>query len=184
MASTFIDRSPSGFTDALCKRIEKALASFWQEGERDDYHEPHVHAQFLPVSKTESQERDETKDCPFVQTVITGGEIFDFHEVANGSVINISIYFTGHSDDTDNQGWRIPASMMWRVLQDFLSNTLIEGYQFEAPCKWTVLNTREPPYYTAQLDTRWRGAPPSFEVPVGIFIDTGNNQEETHEVKV
>ena len=65
----FIDRSPAGLVDALCSRIEKALESFWQKSEFKDeeFHIPHVHPQYLPVSKTESEERDTTKDYPFVQ---------------------------------------------------------------------------------------------------------------------
>ena len=163
----FIDRSPSGFVDALCSRIEKALESFWQKGEFPDeeYHAPHVHAQYLPVSKTESEERDKTKDYPFVQVVCTAGEVGDFHPAANGSEINIQIYFGGYSNETDRQGWRIPISMLWRVMQDICADKLCGGYLLEAPIKWTPLNTKEPPYYTAMMETKWTGAPPAIEAP-------------------
>jgi hypothetical protein len=162
----FIDCSPSGFVDALCKRLDGVLKSFWQEGELPDSKGiPHVHAQYLPVSKTESEERDKTKDYPIVQVVCITGTVSDFHPAANGSEITIHIYFGGYQNSTDNQGWRIPANMLWKVMQDFLDNKIVDGYILEAPIKWTLLNSRELPYYTAMMETKWKGAPPAIETP-------------------
>jgi hypothetical protein len=186
MANTFIDRNPPGLIDALCKRIEKALMSFWQEGKDGDFesgHEPYVHAQYLPVSKTESEERDKTREYPIVQVVCTSGTVSDFHPAKNGSEITVLINFGGYSNETDNQGWRIPVNMLWRVMQDFCEDKICNGYLLETPIKWTPLNAREPPYYTAQLETKWRGSPPSIEVPAGIFDGAGNSKEETHKVE-
>ena len=181
----FIDRSPSGFVDALCKRIDGVLAkSVLFEGEFPDeeYHKPHVHAQYLPTSKTESEERDKTKDYPLVQVVCTAGEVSDFSDTLKGSVFNVHIYFGGYRNNPDNQGWRIPTNMLWRVMQDLLSNTIVEGYQIEAPIKWSALNSKEPPYYTAMMDTKWTGGPPAVEVP-GMDETYGNEKEEQMEVQ-
>jgi len=165
-----IDRSPSGFVDALCKRIESVLApSFWHEaeqfksGDNEEFHTPHVHAQYLPVTATENKIRDKSKDYPIVQVVCTAGEISDFSEARNGSELKINILFGGYSREKDNQGWRIPMAMLWRVLQDLLANTLLSGYQLNPSVKWTPLNSREPPYYTAMMETAWQGSPPSTE---------------------
>ena len=163
----FINRSPSGLVDALCSRIEKVLRSYWQKGEFPDeeYHTPYIHAQYLPVSKTESGERDKSKDCPYVHVVCTSGTISDFHPSGNGSEINIQIYFTGYRNDPDNQGWRIPEMMLWYILQDLCGEKIVNGYWLETPVKWTVLNSREPPYYTAMMETKWKGSPPAIEAP-------------------
>ena len=167
-----IDRSPAGLVDALCKRIDTLLTpSFWQEaeqfvdGDNEEFHTPHVHAQYLPVSKTESEKRDKTKDFPLVQVICTSGEISDFTEAKAGSEIKLQIYFGGYSKETDNQGWRIPAAMLWRTLQDLLADTLLNGYQLTTPVKYTLLNSKDPPYYWSFMETVWKGCPPAVEVP-------------------
>jgi hypothetical protein len=175
----FIDRSPAGLVDALCKRLDGVLKSFWQEGEFPDSEGiPHIHAQYLPVSKTESGERDKSKDYPIVQVICTAGIVSDFHPTANGSEITIQIYFGGYQNSTDNQGWRIPANMLWRVMRDFLDNKIVGGYILEAPIKWTPLNSREPPYYTAMMETKWIGSVPAFEVPDEGIASFGNKAED------
>ncbi|MCL2210785.1 MAG: hypothetical protein FWB95_02565 [Treponema sp.] len=164
-----IDRSPQGLIDALCKRIEKLLTpSFWYPDERNEneYRTPTVYAQLLPVSLTSSPERDKSKDYPIVQVACTSGIISDFSEVSNGSNITIQIHFGGHSKDTDNQGWRIPMAMLWRTLQDLLSNTICNGYQLDTPIKWSPLGKNEPPYYHAFIETVWTGCPPALEFPI------------------
>jgi len=176
----FIDRSPPGLVDALCTRIGKALESFWQKSEFSDeeFHMPHVHAQYLPVSKTESEERDKTKDYPFVQVICTNGTLSDFHPVANGSEVTVQIYFNGYSNDTDNQGWRIPTAMLWRVLQDLCGEKIVGGYLLEAPVKWSPLNSEDPPYYTAMMETKWKGFPPAIETPFEGAATPSNGSEE------
>ena len=184
-----IDRTPIGLVDAICERIKAVLTpSFWQEAEQfasgnEDCHVPHVHAQYLPITKTASEERDKSKDFPIVQVVCTSGTIDDLSEAKNGSGIDIQIQFGGYSKELDNQGWRIPMMMLWRVLQDLLSDTIVGGYKLDVPIKWSPIPSKEPPYYAAIMDTVWRGCPPAVEVPVGVFAETGNNNEETHEVK-
>jgi hypothetical protein len=175
----FIDRSPSGFIDALCKRLEGVLKSFWQEGEFPDSEGvPHIHAQYLPVSKTGAENRDKSKDYPIVQVICKGGIVSDFHPAANGSETEIAIYFGGYQNSTDNQGWRIPANMLWRVMQDFLDNKIVEGYILETPIKWSPLNTREPPYYTAMMETKWQGAAPAIETPFeGAALQAGSEEK-------
>jgi hypothetical protein len=177
----FINRSPSGLVDALCSRIEKALQSFWQQGEFPDEpeHIPHVHAQYLPVSKTESAERDKTKDHPLVQVICTSGTVSDFHPAANGSEITIHIYFSGYRNDPDNQGWRIPEMMLWRVLQDLCGDKIVNGYLLETPVKWSLLNSRDPPYYTTMMETVWKGAPPAIETPYEGVAVLSKESEET-----
>jgi len=162
-----INRRPSGLVDALCERIEKALVSFWQKSEFDDeeFHEPHVHAQYLPVERTADDERDKTKDYPFVQVICTTGILDDFHPANNGSEITIQIYFGGFSDNTDRQGWRIPEGMLWRTMQDLCANKIVNGYVLTTPIRWTVLNSEDPPYYTAMMETKWEGSPPAIETP-------------------
>jgi len=182
-----IDRSPQGLVDALCKRISTLLApSFWYEaeqfehGDNEEYHTPHVHAQLLPTTKTESKERDKSKDYPVIQVLCTSGMITDLSNVPFGSEINIHIYFGGYSKDADNQGWRIPMAMLWRTLQNLLSDTICEGYKLETPIKWSPLGNNEPPYYQAVLETVWKGAPPAVEVPnEDNIIFTRDTQEET-----
>jgi hypothetical protein len=175
-----INRSPSGLVDALCSRINKLLQSFWQEGEFPDSEGvPHVHAQYLPVSKTESEDRDKSKDYPIVQVICTTGTVSDFHPAANGSEITIQIYFGGYRNDPDNQGWRIPETMLWCVLQDLCGEKIVNGYLLEAPVKWTVLNSREPPYYTAMMETKWKGSPPAIETPFegASALRTGSEEQ-------
>jgi hypothetical protein len=181
----FINRSPSGLVDALCSRIEITLQSFWQKSEFKDeeYHIPHVHAQYLPVSKTESEERDKTKDYPVVRIICTSGIVSDFHPAANGSEINIEIYFGGYYNDTDNQGWRIPESMLWCVLQDLCGNKICNGYLLETPIKWSVLNDEDPPYYTAMMETKWIGSVPAFEIPNEGITTFSNESGEIFESK-
>jgi hypothetical protein len=176
----FINRSPSGLVDALCSRIEKTLQSFWQEGEFPDeeYHVPFVHAQYLPIGKTESEERDKTKDYPIVQVICTTGTVSNFHSAANGSEINIEIYFGGYREDTDNQGWRIPESMLWRVLQDLCGDKIVNGYLLETPISWTLLNSEEPPYYWTMMETKWKGSPPAIETPFEGVPTLVNESEE------
>lgn len=167
MAET-IDRSPQGLVDALCARIEKLLASsFWYPAEHneEEYRSPTVYPQLPPVSLTASPERDKSKDYPLVQVICTSGIISDVSDVVHGSDVNIGIYFGGHSKDIDNQGWRIPMAMLWRTLQDLLSNTICNGYKLGTPVKWSPLGKNEPPYYHAVLDTVWKGSSPAVEVP-------------------
>jgi hypothetical protein len=180
----FPDRSPSGFVDAVCKRLEDALKSFWQDsGEFPDSEGvPHVHAQYLPVSKTESEERDKTKDYPLVHVICKGGTVKDFHPAANGSEMEIIIYFGGYQNSTDNQGWRIPANMLWTAMRDFLDNKIVDGYILEEPIKWSPLNTREPPYYTAMMETKWKGSPPAIETPYEGVTALRTESEEKFEV--
>lgn len=176
-----IDRSPAGLVDALCERIKNALASFWQQSalNPEDFHEPHIHAQYLPVSLTASDKPDQSKDYPIVQVICTTGVVSDFHEAKNGSEINIQIYFGGYRDSPDNQGWRIPAGMLWRVMQDLCGNKLLNGYILETPIKWTSLSNKNPPYYTALLDTKWKGSPPAIETPFeGVAAPGVGSSEE------
>jgi len=171
----YIDRSPGGFLDALQKRLEETLKSYWHEGEHPDdeeYHIPIVHIQDLPVSKTETEERDKSKDCPYVILVCTGGKVGNFSDAALGSEMNVLIYFCCFSESLDNQGWRLPTNMIWRVMQDLLSNKIVEGYLLAAPIEWSPLNSKEPPYYTALMETTWKGAPPGIEVSVLGFPDS------------
>ncbi|MDR0546143.1 MAG: hypothetical protein LBG77_00915 [Dysgonamonadaceae bacterium] len=180
-----LDRSPQGLVDALCQRIEKLLVSYWPLPDEQEFkdHEPsppRVHAQYLPVSKTESPERNKAKDFPLVQVVCMAGTVSDFSEVSNGSEINIHLYFYGYRKDSDFQGWRIPTSMLWRVLQDLLANTILAGYQLTAPIKWSPLNSENPPYFTAMMETVWKGCPPAVEVPQeGNLFGEQNNEEIT-----
>jgi hypothetical protein len=166
-----IDRSVSGFVDALSSRLEALLKSFWQkaeqfeDGDNEEYHTPHIHAQYLPVSFTENTERDKSKDCPYVQVYCNGGSINSFSDAVNGSELHVQILFFGYMDN-DNQGWRIPQAMLWRTLQDLLGNTVLNGYQLVVPVKWELPISEEPPYYAATLETVWKGAPPAFEFPV------------------
>ena len=171
---------PTEFIDQLCDRIEKVLTpSWWEAGEFPDeeYHTPVVHAQYLPTSKTGSEQRDKTKDCPVVLVVITSGTMNDFLS----SVVKIQIYFTIWRNDTDNQGWRIAIGMLWAVLQNLLEDRVIGAYQLTTPIEWTPLNTREPPYYTAQLDTVWMGGPPAVSVPGMENNFIGTESEEKFE---
>ena len=180
-----IDRSPPGLVDALCRRIKSVLSqSFWYPGEFEEYHTPYVHAQYLPVSKTESEERDESKDYPIVLVICDEGNISDFSEAANGSEISIQIFFGGYSNDTDNQGWRIPAAMLWRVLQDLLADTILGGYQLTVPINWYASNDNdiiEPPYYTAMMKTKWKGRAPAIETPFEGVTALSNESEEKSE---
>jgi hypothetical protein len=94
----FLDRSPQGLVDALCQRIKKVLVSYWplpdeQEFKDEEPSPPRVHAQYQPVSKTASRERNKEKDFPMVQVVCMAGTVSDFSEVADGSEINIHFYF-------------------------------------------------------------------------------------------
>ena len=176
-----VDRSPPALVDALCRRIEKLLVSYWPLPEEQEFSDvepspPRVHAQYLPVSKTESKERNPSKDWPMVQVVCLSGAITDFKDEVNGSEIIIHIQFGGYNDDENRQGWRIPTGMLWRVLQDLLANTILQGYQLTAPIKWSPLNSREPPYYTAQLETAWKGGPPAVEVPDEGNLYGGENE--------
>jgi hypothetical protein len=162
----FIDRSPSGFVDALCKRIEGVLKTFRQEGEFPDSDGvPHIHVQNLPIVETESQERDITRDYPLVIVCCTDGKVKDFSEARNGSEINITIYFGGYRNNPDNQGWRIPMAMLWRTMQNLLSDTIVGGYQLISPVEWFPPENAEPPYYTAIMETKWIGAAPAIETP-------------------
>jgi hypothetical protein len=181
----FLDRSPQGLVDALCQRIKKVLVSYWplpdeQEFKDEEPSPPRVHAQYQPVSKTASRERNKEKDFPMVQVVCMAGTVSDFSEVADGSEINIHLYFYGYSKESDFQGWRIPASMLWRVLQDLLANTILAGYQLTPPLKWSPLNSDEPPYFTAMMETVWKGCPPAVEVSEeGNLLGDQNNEEIT-----
>ena len=163
----FIDRSPPGFLDALKRRIEKPLESFWHEGENpedEEYHSPHIHIQELPISTTDSEERDKTKDCPYVLIVCTGGKIDKNSDFRKGSAVNVLFFFRAFSESLDSQGWRLPSDMMWSVLQNLLENTIVEGYQLDA-VEWSPLNSENHPYYTAIMETTWKGAPPASESP-------------------
>jgi len=179
----FINRSPAGFTDMLCKRLEDLLASFWQEaenfddGDNEDYHIPHVHAQNLPISLTADDERNKTKDFPYVQVVCNEGVIGEFSNAFNGSELHIQILLFGYRNDPDHQGWRISQSMMWRVLQDLLDNTVLGGYQLIEPVKWSLPISEEPPYYAATIETIWKGAPPAVETPnEGVTTERTRNE--------
>jgi hypothetical protein len=184
-----IIHSPAGLVDALRERLEKLLSSYWHEAEKHDdgdneeFHTPHVHAQYLPVSKTEDEERDKSKDFPIALVSCTGGAVNDFSETANGSDIKIKINFGCYRENTDNQGWRLAEAMMWRTLQDLLSNTICNGYLLVAPVKWflpmdEVPPYYEPPYYAAMIETVWKGYPPAVEVPVMSGDIYGNESSE------
>jgi len=181
MASEFFDRTPMGLMDALCERLKKLLDSFWYPTESGEYHSPFVHAQYLPITKTADEEDDVSKNYPIVQVICTSGKITDFSIVPSGSEIVLSIYFGGYDDDASNQGWRIPMAMMWRTLQDLLSNTICQGYKLDVPVKWSPLGTDEPPYYQAYIETVWKGCPPAVEVPIEdqILIGTNNNAQDS-----
>jgi len=181
-----INRSPQGLIDALCARIEKLLeSSFWYPAEHneEEYRTPAVYPQLLPVSLTASPERDRSKDYPLVQVICTSGIIKDMSDTFNGSDVNISIFFGGYSKEADNQGWRIPMAMLWRTLQDLLSDTICNGYKLDTPIKWSPLGKNEPPYYQAVIDTVWKGSPPAVEVPNEDNILFGNEQGTTADSK-
>jgi hypothetical protein len=166
----FVDRSPPGLVDALCQRVKDALVSYWSLPDEQEFKDaeptpPRVHAQYLPLSKTASTERNKDKDFPMVQIVCMAGTIDNFSEVKNESEINIHIYFYGYSKDSNVQGWRIPTAMLWRVLQDLLANTVVGGYQLTTPLRWSPLNSDNPPYFTAMMETVWKGSPPAVEIP-------------------
>jgi len=176
-----IDRSPAGLVDALCKRIEKALASFWQQSalNPEDFHSPYIHAQYLPAGLTAAEKPDQSKDYPLVQVICASGVVSDFHEAKNGSEINIQIYFGGFRDSPDNQGWRIPSGMLWRVMQDLCGNKVENGYILETPIKWSNISSKNPPFYTASLDTKWKGSPPAIETPFeGVAAPGVGSSEE------
>ena len=176
-----IDRSPIGLVDALCKRLEEVLESFWvpveqpEGGDSEKYHVPHVHAQYLPVSLAASMEREESKDFPFALVYCSGGSITKFSPAITGDEIHITLYFGGYRDDPDNQGWRLPERMRQRVAQDLCAETVLNGYQLVPPTDWALPIEDsppyfEPPYYFALMKTIWKGAPPSVEVPaMGIY---------------
>jgi hypothetical protein len=180
-----VDRSPQALVDALCQRVKTLLVSYWPLPDEQEFKDtepspPRVHAQYLPVSKTESRERNKEKDFPMVQIVCMAGTIDDFSEVKNGSEINIHLYFYGYSKDSDFQGWRIPTAMLWRVLQDLLTNTVLAGYQLTTPLRWSPLNSENPPYFTAMMETVWKGCPPAVEFPqIGNLFEGQNNEEIT-----
>ena len=180
----FIDRSPPGLVDALCSRIEKVLQSFWQETnlENKDYHIPYVHAQYLPVTESEKEEPDETKGYPIVRVICTNGIVSDFHPAENGSELILQIYFGGYRDNPDNQGWRIPTMMFWRVLLDLCSDNLCNGYLLEAPIKWSLQDTGEPPFYSAMMETKWKGAPQAIETPYEGVAALMQESEEKFEI--
>jgi hypothetical protein len=69
--------------------------------------------------------------------------------------------------------------MLWKAMQDFLDNKIVDGYVLEAPVKWTALNSREPPYYTAMMETKWKGNPPAIEIPLegASYPHTGSEEE-------
>jgi len=179
-----IDRSVMGFIDALRNRLQILLESFWQEaeqfpgGDNEEVHTPHVHAQYLPVTDSGAEVRDMTKDFPNVLIFCNGGIINSFSDAINGSELHVQVLFFGYRDDPDNQGWRIPAAMLWRVLQDLLANTYLNGYQVVTPIRWDLPISEEPPYYAATMDTVWKGAPPAVEVPIGSNESFGNGSEE------
>jgi hypothetical protein len=179
-----IDRSAAGFVDALRSRLEALLKSFWQEaeqfedGDNEEYHTPHVHAQNLPISLTEPMERDKSKDLPYVQVVCNGGVINDFSDAVNDSALHIQILFFGYRNNNDHQGWRIPQAMMWRTLQDLLGNTILNGYQLVVPVRWSLPISEVPPYYAATMETVWRGAPPAIETPFEGVTALGSKESE------
>jgi len=182
-----VNRSPPGLVDALCQRVEKLLVSFWplpdeQEFQDDEPQPPRVHAQYLPLSKTEDEERNKERDYPFVQIVCMAGTISNFSEVSDGSEINVHFYFYGYHEDP-REGWRIPSSMLWRTLQDLLANTVLDGYQLTTPIRWSPLNSEDPPYFTAMMETVWKGCPPAVEVPQEDNIIGVQNNEETPSAK-
>jgi len=161
------DRSPMGLVDALCTRIEKAFSkSFWYPSEFDSEEclEPHVHAQYLPVSLTENPDRDKSKDYPIVQVILVDGAISDFANTAHGSAMKIQVYFGGYDNNPDNQGWRIPVAMMHAVLQDLLEDRLLGHYELTTPLAWSAINSKEPPYYWAMMETNWIGGPPAAAI--------------------
>lgn len=181
------DRSPPGLVDALCERTEKLLVSFWplpeeQEFKDEEPRPPRVHAQYLPLSRTEDEERNKEKDFPMVQIVCMAGTISNLSEVSDGSEVNIHFYFYGYHEDP-TQGWRIPSSMLWRTLQDLLANTVMGGYQLTTPVKWSPLNSENPPYFTAMMETVWKGCPPAVEVPTDGEPLVGENNQETPSAK-
>jgi hypothetical protein len=73
--------------------------------------------------------------------------------------------------------------MLWRVLQDLLVNTILSGYQLTAPIKWSPLNSENPPYYTAMMETVWKGCPPAVELPYESIHGEARNEEITSAVK-
>lgn len=163
-----IDKSPAGLIDSLCRRFESVLTSFWplpgeQEFKDSEPRPPFVHAQYLPISSTANAERNPTKDYPIVVVECVKGKVSDFDPARMGSEITIRIHFGGYSEDTDNQGWSIPTNMMWRVMQDLCSRKMQGGYIIDTDMDWISINSREPPYYTAMLETVWRGSPPAVE---------------------
>jgi len=157
--------------------------SFWplpdeQEFKDDEPRPPRVHAQYLPLSKTEDKERNKDRDFPMVQIVCMAGTVSNFSEVSDGSEVNIHLYFYGYHEDP-TQGWRIPTSMLWRTLQDLLANTILAGYQLTTPIRWSPLNSENPPYFTAMMETVWKGCPPAVEFPQdGYPIEAQNNVME------
>jgi len=68
-------------------------------------------------------------------------------------------------------------AMLWRTLQDLLSNTICGAYKLGTPIKYTPLGKGEPPYYQAELLTVWKGSPPAVEVPNedNILFENGQN---------
>ena len=159
-----IDNSPMGLVDALVARISKVITpSWWQEAEFDDeeFHTPVIHAQYLPTSRTEVLGRDSSKDYPLVQVFCSGGTLESFVPASLPSKINVKIICGGYSKNPDNQGWRIPTAMTWRILQDFFARRQLAGYQMKLPVSWSMLPDREPPYWATVVETIWQGSVPA-----------------------
>ena len=173
--ANLINRSPSGLVDALCERVDNLLSgSFWMKSEFQkpdvkpediEYHTPHVHAQFMPVSLTSDADRDKSKDYPVVLIACTDGTVNNFDPTALSTTLKVMLYFGVWDNTPDNQGWRSAVAMAWRVMQDLMSSKICNGYVLDVPIKLEQLLDKEPPYFSAVLETFWKGAPPAIEVP-------------------
>lgn len=166
-----IDNSPMGLVDGLVIRLNRLLApSWWHDNEFEEAHTPHVHAQYLPVSRTADDERNKSRDYPLIQVYHDSGKADKTGktvELLGNPALKLIIWFGGWHDDPA-LGWRIPVGMLWQTVLDLYSNPFMGAYQLIAPIEWEAPRETEPPYWSAELTTIWECSPPAQDTSIDL----------------
>jgi len=148
---------------ALKERIEKVLVNYLFQ-ESDGEHKtrtPRVWLQHLPEKLWD--ETVDPADYPFVQLVMSGGTVNGTDAGLPEGSCDISIMVGGYDDGIeidgkvrDQQGWLIPAEIMWRIISELETGPRVgKMYDLQHPITWELPAEQPAPLWYGLINTIW-----------------------------
>ena len=159
--------TPINLMAALVHRVRNATKDYkFRASDGEGFRAPKVWAQHLPEKLYD--DTVDPADYPFVQIVLGGGLVVGLED--GDSTVNAAIMVGGYDDGQpadpeepsvrDQQGWLIPAEIMWRIISDLETHPIVGGkYQLQHPLTWELPAEQPAPLWYGLISA-------SFSVPV------------------